>query len=36
MYEQETPMLLLIDLLTGTCKYKITYYDILLINRVDS
>ena len=36
MYEQEMPMLVLIDLLIGTCKYKITYYDTLLINRVDS
>ena len=36
MYEQEMPMLVLIDLLIGICKYKITYYDILLINRVDS
>ena len=34
MYEQETPMLILIDLLTGTCRYKTTYYDILFINRL--
>ena len=36
MYEPEMSMLVLIDLFIGTCKYKITYYDILLINRVDS
>ena len=36
MYGQETSMLILIDLLIGTCKYKITYYDILLTDRVNS
>ena len=40
MYEQETPMLIPIDLLIrleiATCKYKSIYCDILSTNRVNS